>query len=88
MQGFIDQQKHPVETTIIDARAITSVDFSVLEKLRPYFQKLEDQGIKLAIARVHLPLRGMELGRGMDPIFSEDRVFVRVSDAVKAFSGD
>ena len=86
LQGFIDQQQHPVRAVIIDARAIPSVDFTAMEKLRPFFQKLKDQGIELAIARIHLPLREVRLNVGMDPIFSEDKIFIRVSDAVRACS--
>jgi len=87
MQGFIDQQEHPVRRVIIDARAITSVDFTAMEKLRPFFQKLRDQGIELAIARAHLPLREVNLDVGMEPIFSDDEIFGRVSDAVRVFTG-
>ena len=84
LQGFIDQQRHPVRVVIIDARAIPSVDFTALEKLRPFFQKLKDQGIELAMARAHLPLREIRMNAGMEPIISEDNIFVRVSDAVRA----
>ena len=86
LQGFIDREEQPVRMVVIDARAIPSVDFTALEKLRPFFQKLEDKGIELAIARVHLPLREMKLNVGFEPIFSEDKIFVRVSDAVRAFN--
>lgn len=88
LQGFIDQQKNPVRRVVIDARAIPSVDFTAMEKLRPFFQKLEDQGLELAIARAHLPLREMNLKMGMEPIFAEDEVFNRVSDAVRDFRED
>ena len=86
LQGFIDQQEHPVRKVIIDARAITSVDFTAMEKLRPYFQKLRDQGIELAIARAHLPLREVKLNIGMEPIFSDNEIYNRVSDVVRAFT--
>jgi SulP family sulfate permease len=86
LQGFIDQQEQPVHKVVIDARAIPSVDFTAAEKLRPFFQRLEDQGIKLALARAHLPLRELNLNVGMEPIFSKDEIFVRVSDAVRAFN--
>lgn len=86
LQGFIDREEHPVRRIIIDARAITSVDFTAMEKLRPFFQKLRDQGIELSIARTHLPLREVNLNVGMEPIFSEDDIFGRVSDAVRAFT--
>jgi SulP family sulfate permease len=86
LQGFIDREEHPVQWVIIDARAIPSVDFTAAEKLRPFFQKLRDRGIELALARAHLPLRQVKLNIGMEPIFSEDRIYVRVSDAVRAFN--
>ncbi|MCW8963700.1 MAG: SulP family inorganic anion transporter [Gammaproteobacteria bacterium] len=86
LQGFIDQQEQPVHKVVIDARAIPSVDFTAREKLRPFFQKLEDRGIELAIARAHLPLREVRLSSGLEPIFSEDNIFGRVSDAVRAFN--
>ena len=86
LQGFIDREEHPVREVVIDARAIPSIDFTAMEKLRPFFQKLRDQDIELALARVHLPLREVRLNTGMEPIFSEDKIFVRVSDAVRAFN--
>ena len=85
LQGFIDREEHPVRMVVIDARAIPSVDFTAMEKLQPFFQKLKDRGIELALARAHLPLREIKLNAGMDPIFPEDRTFTRVSDAVRAF---
>jgi SulP family sulfate permease len=85
LQGFIDREEQPVRMVVIDARAIPSVDFTAAEKLRPFFQKLKDRGIELALARVHLPLREVKLNIGMEPIFSQDEIFVRVSDAVRAF---
>lgn len=86
LQGFIDREEHPVREVVIDARAIPSIDFTAMEKLQPFFQKFRDQGIELALARAHLPLREVRLNTGMEPIFSEDKIFVRVSDAVRAFN--
>jgi SulP family sulfate permease len=86
LQGFIDRQRHPVRGVIIDARAIPSIDYTAMEKLRPFFLKLKGQGIELAIARAHLPLREVNITSGMPPIFAEDNIFTRVSDAVRAFS--
>ena len=86
LQGFIDREEHPVRWVILDARAIPSVDFTAMGKLRPFFQKLKDQGIELAIARAHLPLREVRIDSGMTPIFADDRIYTRVSDAVRAFN--
>jgi SulP family sulfate permease len=88
LQGFIDDPAQPVRRVVIDARAIPSVDFTAREKLRPFFQRLKDRGLELAIARAHLPLRELTLDSGMEPIFAEDEIFVRVSDAVRDFRED
>ena len=85
LQGFIDRQKTPVKQIVIDASAIPSIDYTAAEKLQPFLQKLAGRGIELAVARAHLPLREIELGREMDDLFSDDRVFVTVADAVAAF---
>jgi len=85
LQGFIDREEQPVRMVVIDARAIPSVDFTAAEKLRPFFQKLKDRGIELALAQAHLPLREVTLNIGMEPVFSQGEIFVRVSDAVRAF---
>ena len=88
LQGFIDDPDQPVRRVVIDARAIPSVDYTAREKLRPFFKKLREQGLELAIARAHLPLREVTLRSGMEAIFTEDEIFVRVSDAVRDFQED
>ena len=88
LQGFINDPEQPVRRVVIDARAIPSVDYTAREKLRPFFAKLKEQGLELAIARAHLPLRELTLRSGMEPVFSQDEIFVRVSDAVKDFRED
>ncbi|MCP4287695.1 MAG: STAS domain-containing protein, partial [Gammaproteobacteria bacterium] len=85
LQDFIADPIHPERRVIIDARAIPSVDFTAREKLLPFFQKLKEDGVELAIARAHLPLRELTLNSGIEPVFAEEEVFVRVSDAVRDF---
>ena len=88
LQGFIDDPDQPVQRVVIDARAIPTVDYSARQKLRPFFRKLKNQGLELAIARAHLPLRELTLNSGIESIFSEEEIFVRVTDAVKDFLKD
>lgn len=88
LQSFIDDPKEQVRRVVIDARAIPSVDYTARKKLRPFFKKLKEQGLELAIARAHLPLRELSLKSGIEPIFAEDEIFVRVSDAVRDFHED
>lgn len=88
LQGFIKDPEQPIRRVVIDARAIPSVDYSAREKLNPFFKKLKGQGIELAIARAHLPLRELTLESGMESGFTDAEIFVRVSDAVKDYLED
>ena len=88
LQGFIDDPEQPVRRVVIDARAIPSVDYTAREKLRPFFRKLKAQGLELAIARAHLPLRELDVKSGIERTFTDEETFVRVSDAVRDFLKD
>jgi SulP family sulfate permease len=88
LQGFINDPEQPVRRIVIDARAIPSVDYTARKKLYPFFQKLKSQGIELAVARAHLPLRELTLKSGMESSFTDAEIFIRVSDAVEDFLKD
>ena len=88
LQGFIADPEQPVRRVVIDARAIPSVDFTAREKLKPFFRELKEKGIELAIARAHLPLRELTLESGIEPVFADSEIFVRVSDAVSDYVAD
>ena len=86
LEHFIDKQQVPVRQVLIDAGAIASIDYTSAEKLQPFLQKLSDQGIELAVARAHLPLREIELGKEIDELFADERIFATMADAVAAFT--
>jgi len=85
LQGFIDREKHPVRQVLIDASAMPTMDYTALEKLRPFLENLDAQGVELAVARAHLPLRELNLGSDLNHLFPEERTFSQISDAVAAF---
>ena len=85
LQGFIDREKHPVRQIVIDASGMASIDYTAVEKLRPFFEKLISQGIDVAVARAPLPLRELKLASELEDLFPEERTFPKVSDAVAAF---
>jgi len=87
LQHFIDLEKHPVEQVLIDAGAIPSLDLTAVEKLRPFFEKLQAQGIELAVAKAHRPLRESKIGFELEVLFPEEENFETVADAVVAYEG-
>jgi hypothetical protein len=74
-----------VRQVVIDAGAMPSIDLTAVEKLRPFLQKLIDQGIEVAVARAPLPLRELKLASELDDLFPEEISFPQVSDAVAAY---
>ena len=85
LQTFIAQEDHPVKQVVIDARAIPSIDFTAAEKLRPFLERLHEQGIEVAVARAHLPLREVGMAAELGRLLPRDRIFRQVGDAVDAF---
>lgn len=85
LQGFIDDEDHPVKQVVIDARAIPSIDFTAAEKLRPFLERLHEEGIEVAIARAHLPLREVGMAAELARLLPPERIFRQVGDAVDAF---
>ena len=85
LQGFIDRETHPVQQVVIDASAMPSIDYTAVEKVRPFLQKLMAQGIQVVVAGEPLALRQLKLGSELDDLLPEERSFREVSDAVAAF---
>ncbi|MCU7960084.1 MAG: SulP family inorganic anion transporter [gamma proteobacterium symbiont of Bathyaustriella thionipta] len=84
LQGFIDKQTQAVGLVIIDASAITSIDYSASEKLRDFIEKTEARGIEVDVAAAYLPLR--EIGNSLQISFIADEfIFPDVAAAVEAF---
>jgi len=61
LQGSVDREKHPVRQVVIDASDMPSIDYTAVEKLRPFLEKLISQGIEVVVARAFLPQRDLKL---------------------------
>lgn len=84
LQGFIDRHGQPVRQVIIDASAISTIDYTASEKLRDFIEKTEARGIEVDVAAARLPLR--QLGETMKITFIADEfIFPSVAAAVKTF---
>jgi SulP family sulfate permease len=85
LERFIARETHPVRQVILDARAIPDVDVTAAEQLAVFFQRLRERGIKVVIAKAHLPLRETLAGLGLKEALSEAVYFPRLSEAVSAY---
>jgi len=85
LEYFIDHQADPVQQVIVDARAITDIDVTAAEQLRAFAVRLHGRGIKIVIAKAHLPLREAMAGLGLHEALSDRNYFAKLSDAVVAY---
>ncbi len=85
VEHFIAHEKHPVEELILDARAIPEVDVTAAEQLRAFADRLRERGIKVVIAKAHLPLRESVTSLGLQDSLASDHYFAKLSDAVADF---
>jgi SulP family sulfate permease len=85
LEYFIDHQAQPVRQVIVDARAIPDIDVTAAEQLRAFAVRLRGRGIKVVIAKAHLPLREAMTRLGLEDALSEKTYFAKLSDAVIAY---
>jgi SulP family sulfate permease len=85
VEYFIAQETQPVKEVILDARAIPEIDVTAAEQLRTFAGRLRARGIKVMIAKAHLPLRDAVMRLGLKDALSEETYFPKLSEAVAAF---
>jgi SulP family sulfate permease len=85
LEHFMARETQPVRQVIIDARAIPEVDVTAAEQLRDFGVRLRERGIRVVIAKAHLPLRETAAQLGVKDAFAEDNYFAKLSDAVAAY---
>jgi SulP family sulfate permease len=85
LEHFIARESHPVRQVILDARAIPEIDVTAAEQLRTFVMRLRERGIRVVIAKAHLPLRETAIRLGLERAFSEENYFPKLSEAVMAF---
>jgi SulP family sulfate permease len=85
VEHFIAREATPVQEVIIDARAIPEIDVTAAEQLQTFGKRLRDRGIRVVIAKAHLPLRESANRLGLQDAFSEANYYAKLSDAVAEF---
>jgi SulP family sulfate permease len=74
-----------VTAVILDAEAITSLDFSAAEMLKDLAGDLADDGVDLWFARAHGPVRDMMRRSGLAELIGAEHFFPDVSKAVDTY---
>jgi len=85
LEHFIARETEPIRQVIIDARAIPEVDVTAAEQLRDFGVRMRERGIRVVLAKAHLPLRETAARIGIKDAFAEENYFAKLSDAVAAY---
>jgi MFS superfamily sulfate permease-like transporter len=86
IRGLVGPAPSPVRWLVVDAEAITNVDYTAARMVRQLQQELVQCGVVLALARVSLSLKA-DLDRHLlTEIIGPARIFDRLHDALAAFA--
>lgn len=86
VRGLVGPTPSPVRWLIVDAEAITNVDYTAARMVRQLHKELVDRGVVLAFARSPLSLK-TDLDRHLlTQVIGPAQFFDRLHDAVAAFA--
>jgi len=86
IRGLVGSTPSPVRWLVVDAEAITNVDYTATRVVRELHQELADRGVVLAFARVPASLKA-DLDRHLlTEVIGPTQFFDRLHDAVAAFA--
>ncbi len=85
VRRLVDESPSPVRCVIVDAGAITSIDFTAGHAVLELEQELASQGVVLALARVNPRGRADYDRMGLTAAIGAERMFTSRHDALRAF---
>jgi sulfate permease, SulP family len=84
MRALVERAPTPVRWLIVDAGAITDIDYSAAQSLRDLLDELGRQGVDVVFARVSPYLRSDMDRHGVTVAIGERKIFSRLHEAIAA----
>ena len=84
VRALVERAPTPVHWLIIDAGAITDIDYSAAQSIRDLLDNLDQQGVQLVFARVSSYLRSDLDRHGIAAAIGETRIFTTLHEAIAA----
>ena len=81
---LVERAPTPVQWFIVDAGAITDIDYSAAQSIRDLLDDLGRQGVGMVFARVSLYLRSDTDRHGVTAAIGETRIFMTLHEAIAA----
>ncbi|HMD75112.1 MAG TPA: SulP family inorganic anion transporter [Steroidobacteraceae bacterium] len=87
VRALVKQAPEPVRWFIIDAGAITDIDYSAAQSIRSLLEELAQQNVGIVFARVSPYLRSDMNRHGITPVVGEARIFGNLHEAIAMSMG-
>jgi sulfate permease, SulP family len=88
VRTLVDHAPAPVRWFIVDAGAITDIDYSAARSMRDLLDDLADRGVIMAFGRVSQYLRSDLDRHGITAAIGETRIFATLHEAITAARGE
>ncbi|WP_322059746.1 SulP family inorganic anion transporter [Paraburkholderia sp. J63] len=88
VRGLIDGAPAPVHWLVIDAAAITDIDYSAGRSLNELCESLRNSGIKVIFGRVNRYLRADMDRHGITPVVGAENLYTTLHEALAAVHPD
>jgi MFS superfamily sulfate permease-like transporter len=87
VRGLVEHAPTPVQWFVVDAGAITNIDYSAAQSLRDLLEDLAHSGVGMVFARVRPSLRSDMDRHRVTPVIGDTRIFATLHEALAAVRG-
>jgi sulfate permease, SulP family len=84
VRALVDHAPTPVRSFIVDAGAITDIDYSAAQSVRDLLNDLRHKGVNVVFARVSSYLRSDMDRHGVTAVLGETQIFTTLHEAIAA----
>ena len=88
VRALIEKAPTPVRWFVVDASAMTDIDYSAARSLRDLFDDLKSRKVNLVFGRVNIYLRADMNRHGITAVIGEKFIFSTLHDALAAVRGN
>ena len=87
VRALVDRAPTPVRWFVVDASAITDIDYSAAQSIRDFIDELKRRGVQIVFARVSPYLRSDMHRHHITDAVSEKWIFATLHEAMAAVRG-
>ncbi len=87
VRELVEHAPSPVRWLILDAGAVTSLDYSAARVVRPLVEEITARGVTLLVAHAEPSLRSDLVRHRLSDVIRNDRIFERLRDAIAVVRG-